>query len=48
MVVLGVQPVSTEWSAELTPPVRAAMPSLLDLVIAQLQSWKGRANGGML
>lgn len=40
VVVLGVQPVSTDWSAELTQPVRNAMPPLLDSVIAQLESWR--------
>jgi len=48
VVVLGVQPVSTEWSAELTPRVRDAMPSLLDLVIAQLRSWSAGEKGGNL
>ncbi|MGD1092942.1 MAG: HyaD/HybD family hydrogenase maturation endopeptidase [Bryobacteraceae bacterium] len=48
VVVLGVQPVSTEWSAELTPRVRDAMPPLLDLVIAQLQSWGAAERGGTL
>jgi len=48
VVVLGVQPVSTEWSAELTPGVRDAMPSLLDLVIAQLRSWRAGEKGGNL
>jgi len=39
VVVLGVQPLSTDWSAELTPPVQAALESLPGLVIAQLESW---------
>jgi len=39
VVVLGVQPLSTEWSAELTPVVKAALDRLLDLVIAQLEVW---------
>jgi hydrogenase maturation protease len=39
VVVLGVQPLSTEWSAELTPPVQAALERLPDLVIAQLEIW---------
>ncbi len=41
VVVLGVQPLSTEWSAELTPPVRNALGALLDLVVAQLETWTG-------
>jgi hydrogenase maturation protease len=40
MVVLGVQPLSTEWSAELTEPVREAIPALLDAVRQQLLAWE--------
>lgn len=39
VVVLGVQPLSTEWGAELTPLVQKALSPLLDAVIAQLRSW---------
>ena len=39
MVVLGVQPLSTEWSAELTPPVQAALEPLTTAVIQQLEAW---------
>ena len=39
VVVLGIQPSSTEWSAELTTPVREALPMLLDAVIRQLDLW---------
>jgi hydrogenase assembly chaperone HypC/HupF len=39
VVVIGVQPLSTEWSAELTAPVRDALPALLDAVIEQLDVW---------
>jgi hydrogenase maturation protease len=39
LVVLGVQPLSTEWSAELTAPVAAALPRLLDTVVRQLEVW---------
>jgi hypothetical protein len=35
-----VQPGSTEWSAELTQPVAAALAPLVDNVIAQLERWK--------
>jgi len=41
VVVLGVQPSSTEWGAELSPSVASALPALLDLVVHQLNSWKG-------
>lgn len=41
VVVLGVQPVSTEWGAELTAPVQSVLASLVDCTIAQLKSWEG-------
>jgi hydrogenase maturation protease len=43
VVVLGVQPMSTEWGAELTPPVENALGPLLNAVIAQLESWAAAA-----
>jgi hydrogenase maturation protease len=39
VVLLGVQPLSTEWSAELTAPVRESLGPLSDVVIEQLQLW---------
>ena len=39
VVVFGVQPESTEWSAELTQAVAKALPALADSVIAQLKCW---------
>jgi len=39
VVVLGVQPQSTEWTAELTAPVHASLEELTALVIEQLESW---------
>jgi hydrogenase maturation protease len=39
VIVIGVQPQSTEWSAELTPTVQQAMDELADVVIAQLNEW---------
>jgi hydrogenase maturation protease len=41
VIVLGIQPNSTEWGAELSPSVASALPPLVDLVINQLNSWKG-------
>ena len=40
VVVLGVQPLSTEWSAELSAPVEKTMDALIDMVIAQLEFWQ--------
>jgi hydrogenase maturation protease len=39
VVVFGVQPQSTEWSTELTPPVDSGLSELLPAVIAQLKLW---------
>jgi hydrogenase maturation protease len=39
IVLFGVQPLSTEWSAELTPTVREALGPLLEAVIEQLRVW---------
>ncbi len=39
VVVLGVQPQSTEWGAELTEPVAKALPRLIDNVVSQLECW---------
>src|ERR1035438_9755745 len=40
VVVLGVQPQSTEWSAELSPSVAPSLAPLIDCVVAQLKSWE--------
>jgi hydrogenase maturation protease len=40
VVVLGVQPQSTGWGAELTAPVHDSLARLLDLSIAQLEAWR--------
>lgn len=40
VVVLGVQPLSTEWSAELSAPVERAMDGLIGAAIAQLEVWR--------
>jgi hydrogenase maturation protease len=45
VVVMGVQPLSTEWSMELTAPVREALPGLLDAVIGQLERWEASTVG---
>ena len=39
VVVIGVQPESTEWGAELSEPVAIALPRLIDTVITQLECW---------
>jgi len=42
IVLLGVQPLSTEWAAELTPPVQTALAPLVDAVLDQLEVWNSR------
>jgi hydrogenase maturation protease len=39
IVLLGVQPASTGWGTELSPPVEAAMEGLVEMAIEQLQCW---------
>jgi hydrogenase maturation protease len=39
VIVFGVQPLSTEWSATLTPAVQASLDRLTNLVVAQLEAW---------
>ena len=40
VVLIGIQPGSTEWGAELTPVVERALPGLIDCVIAELKAWQ--------
>lgn len=42
IVLLGVQPQSTEWSAELTPAVEHALAPLFDAALDQLKTWSSR------
>jgi hydrogenase maturation protease len=39
VVLLGIQPESTDWGAELTPKVERALPALIDCVVEQLEAW---------
>jgi hydrogenase maturation protease len=38
VIVFGVQPLSTEWSVELSPSVESALGPLIDSVVAQLEA----------
>ncbi|HUA82506.1 MAG TPA: HyaD/HybD family hydrogenase maturation endopeptidase [Bryobacteraceae bacterium] len=40
VIVLGVQPQSTEWSANLSAPVEASLDGICTLVIEQLNAWR--------
>jgi hydrogenase maturation protease len=39
IVILGVQPASTDWGTELSPPVKAAIDPLVDQAIDQVLLW---------
>jgi hydrogenase maturation protease len=39
VVVIGVQPQSTDWGAELTDSVAKALPGLMDSVVSELERW---------
>lgn len=39
MVLLGVQPASTDWGTELSAPVEAALEGLVEAVVEQLLVW---------
>ena len=39
IVVLGIQPVSTDWGTHLSPAVDAALTSLVNAALAQLNVW---------
>ena len=45
IVLIGVQPGSTEWSAELTAPVQKTLNPLIELVVDQLRRWMPGAAG---
>lgn len=45
VVVLCVQPKSTEWGADLTEPVVNSIAPLVDLVVAQLKTWSQPGDG---
>lgn len=43
IVLFGVQPLSIDWGAELTAPIRQALEAIPDLVIEQLRTWEENA-----
>lgn len=43
IVVLGIQPMSTDWSTELSAAVESTMGALMDAAIQQLELWESRA-----
>jgi hydrogenase maturation protease len=38
VVLLGVQPATTDWGTELSPPVQAAMDSLMEAAVTELRN----------
>jgi hydrogenase maturation protease len=46
IIVLGVQPSSTDWGTSLSPDVEAALGPLVDAAVAQLQLWKESRGDG--
>ncbi len=42
VVLFGVQPLSTDWGTELTPPVADALSQLPDVVVKQLLVWENQ------
>jgi hydrogenase maturation protease len=45
IVLLGIQPQSTDWGTKLTPVVDAAVNNLLEIALAQVSDWRG-SNAG--
>jgi hydrogenase maturation protease len=46
IVVLGIQPASTDWGTRLSPAVDGALASLVDAAVAQLNVWDEARAGG--
>ena len=44
IVLLGVQPASTDWGTELTPTVEAAIGTLVENAVDQLRAWTQGTN----
>lgn len=45
IVLLGVQPESTDWGTELTPVVEASLPVLIEAALEQVVQWMGEVSG---
>jgi hydrogenase maturation protease len=43
IVLLGIQPESTDWGAELSPAIAAALAALVDAAVEQLRAWSNQA-----
>jgi len=47
VVLLGVQPESTDWGTSLTARVEAAQDELIEAVLVQLENWLGTVSGSV-
>ncbi len=47
IVLLGVQPESTDWGTALSPPVEAALGPLVEAAIEQLARWTAKPAAGV-
>jgi hydrogenase maturation protease len=47
IVLLGVQPASTDWGTCLSPKVEAALPKFLDAALEQLRLWQEPRDTGV-
>lgn len=45
VVILGVQPSTTDWGTELSAEVKAAIPGLVEAALKELRLWSGRRLG---
>jgi hydrogenase maturation protease len=45
VILLGIQPASTDWGTELTPAVQAALGQLVEAAVEQLLRWGQQAVG---
>lgn len=46
VVVIGVEPALIDWSMELSPPVAAALPRVIDQVRLEIEEYLKRTGGG--
>ncbi len=44
VLLLGVQPQSTDWGTELTPKVKRALPALVETALEHLHAWAPHPN----
>lgn len=43
MVLLGMQPEQTGWGDKLSPPIRGALPQMVDTALQDLQQWAAQS-----